>query len=106
MSEVERDDVGRDRIIEFCKVEGEMESIIVKKDTMIDDIVSKLCEGRLEYIEGSLKLYYDHPVEHFSVSIRKDDDLVHMCRVHELLNKRTCKIVATVDEAEKKKKRR
>ena len=105
MTEVEQDDGGGDGLMAFCVLEGEIESVTVKKDTKIEDIIRSLCERRPGYVEGSLKLYYDHPIEHFSVSIRKDDDLVHMCRVHELVNKGTCKIVAKVDEVEKKRRR-
>ena len=84
-------------LLAFCQHNGETESLTVTKEMSYAMILSCLQEKGIS-LSGRMMLHYDHPVEHFPVSIRNDDDVVHMVRVHEVLKKRICKMSVNSDE--------
>jgi len=83
---------------------GEMQAFTVTTKTTFEGILLSLREKGINLPKG-MCLHYDHPAEPFPVSIRGDDDVVHMVRVHELLKKHTCKMGLNTDEPPSKRRR-
>ena len=104
MSENEGEEVGR-IVLAFCQYKEETHTMTVKNDTKLSDIVGTFTDWYVEVRHTPIKLQYIHPGEEFPVSLMKDEDMDHMITIHLLLSKSICKISATVEERNTKRKR-